>query len=145
MVMSAFPNPATIFSNFARRASGPTSIMKDCTAALKGDYTRTGERGVAGMMRDGVSSVTRMYINVFRDTYRQAAIDIMQNVELDLAAIREEREEELEFVPALISVASVLLPPSPIPPKNKSWVVQEWPSGEGKVVTLTPEQLVSIG
>ena len=36
------------------------------TAALKGDYTRTGERGVAGMMRDGVSSMTRMYINVFR-------------------------------------------------------------------------------
>ncbi|KAH3788858.1 hypothetical protein DPMN_167020 [Dreissena polymorpha] len=45
------------------------------TAALKGDFTRTGERKLTGMMKDGVNSANRYYLR-FNDTYRQAAIDI---------------------------------------------------------------------
>ncbi|MGH0115871.1 UNVERIFIED_CONTAM: hypothetical protein FKN15_054227 [Acipenser sinensis] len=44
------------------------------TAALKGDFTRTGERKLAGVMKDGVNSANRYYLNRFRDTYRQAVI-----------------------------------------------------------------------
>ncbi|CAM1296239.1 INPP5F (predicted) [Pycnogonum litorale] len=47
------------------------------TAALKGDYTRTGERRLAGMMKDGYNSANRYYLNRFRDAHRQAAIDLM--------------------------------------------------------------------
>ncbi|XP_065583548.1 phosphatidylinositide phosphatase SAC2-like [Artemia franciscana] len=47
------------------------------TNALKGDYTRTGKRKLAGMMKDGVNSASRFYINRFRDAFRQVAISIL--------------------------------------------------------------------
>ncbi|XP_064602777.1 phosphatidylinositide phosphatase SAC2-like [Liolophura sinensis] len=46
------------------------------TVALKGDYTRTGERKFSGMMKDGMNSANRYYLR-FRDTYHQAVIDLM--------------------------------------------------------------------
>uniref|UniRef100_T1JHY8 SAC domain-containing protein n=1 Tax=Strigamia maritima TaxID=126957 RepID=T1JHY8_STRMM len=48
------------------------------TAALKGDFTRTGERRFAGMMKDGYNSANRYYLNAFKDGYRQACFDILQ-------------------------------------------------------------------
>ncbi|KAK9501283.1 hypothetical protein O3M35_012024 [Rhynocoris fuscipes] len=48
------------------------------TNALKGDYTRTGERKFTGMMKDGMNSANRYYLSRFKDVYRQATIDIMQ-------------------------------------------------------------------
>uniref|UniRef100_UPI00358E7CFE phosphatidylinositide phosphatase SAC2 isoform X1 n=1 Tax=Myxine glutinosa TaxID=7769 RepID=UPI00358E7CFE len=59
------------------------------TAALKGDFTRTGERRLAGVMRDGYNSANRYYLNQFRDAYRQATIDLMQGlpVRVDLTAL----------------------------------------------------------
>lgn len=48
------------------------------TVALKGDYTRTGERKISGVVRDGYNSANRYYLNRFKDAYRQAVIDIMQ-------------------------------------------------------------------
>ncbi|KAJ3610230.1 hypothetical protein NHX12_022324 [Muraenolepis orangiensis] len=50
------------------------------TAALKGDFTRTGERRLAGVMKDGVNSANRYYLNRFRDAYRQAVIDLMMGL-----------------------------------------------------------------
>lgn len=47
------------------------------TSALKGDYTRTGERRLAGVVRDSYNSASRYYLNRFRDAYRQAAIDTL--------------------------------------------------------------------
>ncbi|KAG9508563.1 Phosphatidylinositide phosphatase SAC2, partial [Fragariocoptes setiger] len=45
--------------------------------ALKGDFTRTGERKLTGYIKDTYSSASRYYISKFRDAYRQAAIDAM--------------------------------------------------------------------
>ncbi|KAL4708609.1 hypothetical protein ACJJTC_014217 [Scirpophaga incertulas] len=47
------------------------------TKALKGDYTRTGERKLTGMMKDGVASANRYYLSTFKDAMRQVAIDVM--------------------------------------------------------------------
>ncbi|XP_059468988.1 phosphatidylinositide phosphatase SAC2 isoform X2 [Neocloeon triangulifer] len=47
------------------------------TNALKGDYTRTGERKFSGLMKDSVNSASRYYLGRFRDAERQAAIDLM--------------------------------------------------------------------
>ncbi len=47
------------------------------TNALKGDYTRTGERNLSGLVKDGVNSASRYYLNHMRDTYRQAALDVL--------------------------------------------------------------------
>ncbi|CAH8621923.1 unnamed protein product [Dicrocoelium dendriticum] len=46
------------------------------TVAMKGDFTRTGERTMNGMVRDGVSSMNRYYLR-FREITRQAAIDLL--------------------------------------------------------------------
>ncbi|KAG8034031.1 hypothetical protein G9C98_008512 [Cotesia typhae] len=46
------------------------------TNALKGDYTRTGERKFTGLMKDGVNSANRYYQQHFLDETYQAAIDI---------------------------------------------------------------------
>ena len=46
------------------------------TDALKGDFTRTGERKFKGLMKDGVNSASRYYMNRFKDAYRQGAIDV---------------------------------------------------------------------
>jgi hypothetical protein len=50
------------------------------TAALKGDFTRTGERRITGVMKDGYNSASRYYFNRFKDAYRQATIDTMQGI-----------------------------------------------------------------
>ncbi|XP_026475184.1 phosphatidylinositide phosphatase SAC2 isoform X2 [Ctenocephalides felis] len=47
------------------------------TNALKGDYTRTGERKISGIMKDGMNSANRYYLSRFKDSYRQATIDMM--------------------------------------------------------------------
>lgn len=47
------------------------------TNALKSDFTRTGERNISGLMKDGMNSASRYYLNQFRDAYRQATIDLM--------------------------------------------------------------------
>nr|CDS27216.2 phosphatidylinositide phosphatase SAC2 [Hymenolepis microstoma] len=46
------------------------------TAAMKGDYTRTGSRTVNGLMKDGVSSMSRYYQR-FGEIKRQAAMDFL--------------------------------------------------------------------
>nr|XP_014346507.1 PREDICTED: phosphatidylinositide phosphatase SAC2-like isoform X2 [Latimeria chalumnae] len=50
------------------------------TVALKGDFTRTGERKLAGLVKDGYTSASRYYLNHFRDTYRQTMIDMLQGI-----------------------------------------------------------------
>lgn len=67
------------------------------TAALKGDFTRTGERKLAGVMKDGVNSANRYYLSRFKDAYRQAVIDLMQGIPVteDLYSIfTKEKEHE---------------------------------------------------
>uniref|UniRef100_A0A8P4GBV8 Inositol polyphosphate-5-phosphatase F n=1 Tax=Dicentrarchus labrax TaxID=13489 RepID=A0A8P4GBV8_DICLA len=70
------------------------------TAALKGDFTRTGERRLAGVMKDGVNSANRYYLNRFRDAYRQSVIDLMMGLPVteDLYSIfsKEKEHEEKE-------------------------------------------------
>ncbi|XP_067937896.1 phosphatidylinositide phosphatase SAC2-like [Watersipora subatra] len=77
------------------------------TAALKGDYTRTGERKFSGLMRDGVKSANRYLIHRFKDLYRQAAIDIQLGKPLDedilTLLVREQQpeqqqQEEIDYI-----------------------------------------------
>ncbi|XP_028414935.1 phosphatidylinositide phosphatase SAC2-like [Dendronephthya gigantea] len=49
------------------------------TAAMKGDFTRTGERKFTGVMKDGYHSANR-YLNRFTAAYRQTVIDIMLGI-----------------------------------------------------------------
>lgn len=63
------------WSGGLKRAKGQTaSCLTDTFDPLQGDFTRTGERKLAGVMKDGVNSANRYYLNRFRDAYRQAVI-----------------------------------------------------------------------
>ena len=68
------------------------------TAALKSDFTRTGERKFSGMVKDGVNSATRYYQNRFKDRTRQAVIDLMLGV-----AEPEDVEDALDMDPGNLS------------------------------------------
>ncbi|KAH8409727.1 hypothetical protein KR222_002853 [Zaprionus bogoriensis] len=60
------------------------------TNALKGDYTRTGERKISGMMKDGMNSANRFFIQNFADSFRQCIIDLMQGELQQAAELRED-------------------------------------------------------
>ncbi|KAL1930212.1 hypothetical protein VTP01DRAFT_1366 [Rhizomucor pusillus] len=64
-----------IFNNAWANNGDMISRMYAGTSALKGDFTRTGKRNIAGMMNDASNSLTRMYLNTVKDFWRQATID----------------------------------------------------------------------
>ncbi|XP_052851086.1 phosphatidylinositide phosphatase SAC2 isoform X3 [Drosophila gunungcola] len=74
------------------------------TNALKGDYTRTGERKISGMMKDGMNSANRFFIQNFADSFRQCIIDLMQGQLL--------RAEELQEDEVLDTILQILTPES---------------------------------
>ncbi|XP_043462644.1 phosphatidylinositide phosphatase SAC2 [Leptopilina heterotoma] len=64
------------------------------TNALKGDYTRTGERKFTGLMKDGMNSANRYYLNRFKDVYRQSTIDMMLGNPVSEDIFQERTDEE---------------------------------------------------
>ncbi|EDW96284.2 phosphatidylinositide phosphatase SAC2 isoform X1 [Drosophila yakuba] len=72
------------------------------TNALKGDYTRTGERKISGMMKDGMNSANRFFIQNFADSFRQCIIDLMQGQLL--------RAEDLQEDEVLDTILQILTP-----------------------------------
>ena len=52
------------------------SVQYSGTGALKTDYTRTGKRTMKGALKDGVNSVTRYYLNNFKDGNNQDRVDL---------------------------------------------------------------------
>ncbi|KAL7728141.1 hypothetical protein ACLKA6_002274 [Drosophila palustris] len=77
------------------------------TNALKGDYTRTGERKISGMMKDGMNSANRFFIQNFADSFRQCIIDLMQG---ELKQATELQEDEI-----LETIVHILTPESQPP------------------------------
>ncbi|KAJ2361802.1 hypothetical protein H4S01_005100, partial [Coemansia sp. RSA 2610] len=47
------------------------------TSAMKGDFTRTGRRNFSGMVNDATYSLTRLWINTFRDYFSQSVLDFI--------------------------------------------------------------------
>ncbi|KAH8326677.1 hypothetical protein KR067_011777 [Drosophila pandora] len=72
------------------------------TNALKGDYTRTGERNISGMMKDGMNSANRFFIQNFADSFRQCVIDLMQG--------QLQRPDELQEDDVLATIIQILTP-----------------------------------
>ena len=70
------------------------------TNALKGDFTRTGERNLSGLMKDGMNSASRYYLNQFRDAYRQATIDLMTGQIVSESLVAGHFEEGKGYLPS---------------------------------------------
>ena len=71
------------------------------TGALKGDFTRTGERNILHAMKDGMKSANRYYLR-FIDKYRQLAFEVLQGIEVkddtlrSLSSSSNLKEQKLE-------------------------------------------------
>lgn len=70
------PNFEAIFKGVWADHADMISLQYSGTGALKTDFTRTGKRTKAGLIQDGVNSLTRYYLNNFCDGFRQDAIDL---------------------------------------------------------------------
>ncbi|XP_011329507.1 phosphatidylinositide phosphatase SAC2 isoform X2 [Ooceraea biroi] len=68
------------------------------TNALKGDYTRTGERKFTGLMKDGMNSANRYYQQHFMDDLRQAAIDTLLGNPIDVAQLNTDWSHYLDIL-----------------------------------------------
>ncbi|KAI8499790.1 Phosphatidylinositide phosphatase SAC2 [Branchiostoma belcheri] len=81
-----------------RPQSLTTAFFMSVFEMYVGDFTRTGERKLAGVLNDGYKSANRYYLSRFKDAYRQATIDMMLGnaVSEDLTVLQSSgREEEL--------------------------------------------------
>ncbi|XP_031570403.1 phosphatidylinositide phosphatase SAC2-like, partial [Actinia tenebrosa] len=95
--------PADVRSSFQEMwANNGDAISRQYagTAALKGDFTRTGERRFTGFMKDGYNSANRYYLNRFKAVYRQTVIDAMlgnpltEDLTAAMAALKGGEEED---------------------------------------------------
>ncbi|XP_020298278.1 phosphatidylinositide phosphatase SAC2 isoform X2 [Pseudomyrmex gracilis] len=67
------------------------------TNALKGDYTRTGERKFTGLMKDGMNSANRYYQQHFMDDLRQSAIDTLLGNPIDVDQLNNDWSHYLDI------------------------------------------------
>ncbi|KAL2626778.1 hypothetical protein GLYMA_07G151700v4 [Glycine max] len=79
------------------------------THALKGDLVRYGKQTITGMIKDGMSALSRYYLNNFQDGIRQDALDLISghyNVSRNVPSpFRSNNFEPLTYLP----VASALI------------------------------------
>ncbi|XP_078285002.1 phosphatidylinositide phosphatase SAC2-like [Rhinoraja longicauda] len=95
------------------------------TAAMKSDFTRTGESNFSGAMKDGYRSANRYYLHHFRHAYRQTVIDLMHGAQMTInlhaligkqkparvLLVKEQRRRQKQEIEALITTFSALLIP----------------------------------
>lgn len=65
-----------VFQSFWADNADAVSCAYSGTGALKTDYTRTGQRTKMGALKDLVNSVTRYYLNNYKDGLRQDSYDL---------------------------------------------------------------------
>ncbi|VDK73880.1 unnamed protein product [Litomosoides sigmodontis] len=121
------------------------------TDALKGDITRSGQRNLVGMVKDGYNSASRYYVSHMRDAQRQLAVDAVLGKSVDAGESKseqfegEEDEEEVESIGRLVREAIVFILP------EKEILVGGWALIEGSnktdqidsVLVLTKTTLIA--
>ncbi|KAL3531681.1 hypothetical protein ACH5RR_005202 [Cinchona calisaya] len=75
--ISMFSEDFEIFKNLWVDQGDEISLEYSGTHALKGDLVRYGKQTMAGMIKDGMSALSRYYLNNFQDGVRQDAIDLI--------------------------------------------------------------------
>ncbi|KAF5298153.1 hypothetical protein FQA39_LY02577 [Lamprigera yunnana] len=79
------------------------------TNALKGDYTRTGERKFTGIMKDGVNSANRYLKQHFKDSIRQCCLDIMLGYQIS----QTELDDFWLYIRVITNIAREIIPDAP--------------------------------
>ena len=112
------------------------------TNALKGDYTRTGERNLSGLVKDGVNSASRYYLNHIRDTYRQATIDLIIGQGLSEEVFKTEGGEidDMDSASSALHVKSVIEDCRKLLTQDGDHIVGAWGLIDADMVTGDPAQ-----
>ncbi|XP_064968866.1 phosphoinositide phosphatase SAC8-like isoform X3 [Musa acuminata AAA Group] len=96
------------FKNLWAEHGDEISLEYAGTHALKGDLVRYGRQTVSGIIKDGISALTRYYLNNFQDGIRQDALDLISGrytVSRSGPPFRLNRFESSSYLP----VASALI------------------------------------
>ncbi|KAL4352456.1 hypothetical protein GQ457_06G005990 [Hibiscus cannabinus] len=75
--ISMFPEDYLKFRTLWAEQGDEISLEYAGTHALKGDLVRYGKQTVAGLIKDGMSALSRYYMNNFHDGIRQDALDLV--------------------------------------------------------------------
>ncbi|XP_020598759.1 phosphoinositide phosphatase SAC7-like isoform X2 [Phalaenopsis equestris] len=76
--ISAYSFFDTCFKKMWADHGDDISIQYSGTSALKGDFVRFGKRTMDGIVKDGINSLVRYYLNNFADGIKQDAADLLQ-------------------------------------------------------------------
>lgn len=90
------------------------------TGALKTDFTRTGKRTKAGLIRDGVNSATRYYKNNLTDGFRQDSIDLFLGNGKIISPFTVEKGWKYVTFPSVLLIAVAMFVASAIFPSEYS-------------------------
>ncbi|XP_030848754.1 phosphatidylinositide phosphatase SAC2-like [Strongylocentrotus purpuratus] len=139
------PSIKTIYQDMWANNGDIVSRQYAGTAALKGDYTRTGERKLTGLMKDGYNSASRYVQNQLKDAFRQVAIDLMlgnQEIQEDLTLIDEQKAsaemgkdvwdgvDEEDIKQRIQQCSRLLLPKNEAKMNLGGWVLIDCDSGD---------------
>ncbi|XP_059497151.1 phosphatidylinositide phosphatase SAC2-like [Stegostoma tigrinum] len=119
------PNLQKIFQCVWANNGDAISRQYAGTAAMKSDFTRTGESKFSGVMKDSYRSANRYYLHHFQHAYRQAVIDLMHGTPMaqDLQSLirkespaktllrKEQWRSQQEELQAVVQACSSLLIP----------------------------------
>lgn len=75
--ISTFVEDFEVYKNLWVEQGDEISLEYSGTPALKGDLVRYGKQTMAGIIKDGMSALSRYYLNNFQDGDRQDAIDLI--------------------------------------------------------------------
>lgn len=114
------------FQNFWADNADAVSCAYSGTGALKTDYTRTGKRTKMGALYDLMNSITRYYLNNYKDGLRQDSYDLFLGKYRPFRdAIRnpfvDRRSPYIQLAPYLIGVSLFMLTALLIYPSGLVW------------------------
>ncbi|KAL1199801.1 Phosphoinositide phosphatase SAC8 [Cardamine amara subsp. amara] len=106
--VSMFEDDYTKFKTIWAEHGDEISLQYAGTYALKGDLVRYGKQTVSGAIKDGISAMSRYYLNNFQDGVRQDALDLISG-RYTVGTNSPSQLQPIGSQPSFLPVASALL------------------------------------
>ncbi|XP_019101906.1 PREDICTED: phosphoinositide phosphatase SAC8-like [Camelina sativa] len=106
--VSLFEDDYTKFRTIWAEQGDEISLQYAGTYALKGDLVRYGKQTMAGAIKDGISAMSRYYLNNFQDGVRQDALDLISG-RYTVGTNSPSQLQRIGAQPSFLPVASALL------------------------------------
>ncbi|XP_023637972.1 phosphoinositide phosphatase SAC8 isoform X1 [Capsella rubella] len=106
--VSLFEDDYTKFRTIWAEQGDEISLQYAGTYALKGDLVRYGKQTMAGAIKDGISAMSRYYLNNFQDGVRQDALDLISG-RYTVGTNSPSQLQPIGSQPSFLPVASALL------------------------------------